>query len=200
MTSALINTAKSIHRVFAGRKIATMGAIWLCIVLLAAATAPWLSPFDPLEIDPFGTDHFGRDTFSRALHGARMAILIGAGSVIIALLLGGLIGMLSAYFTRLGHVLMRGVDVLMAFPALLLALVLMTLFERSVTNTIIVIGLVYAGRAYVPAFQAHSAKSVVAFVGAGNVYFCVCTIAGSRVRFSGSGLTSGSTQLGQHVI
>ena len=52
--------------------------------------------------------------------------------------------MLSAYFTRLGHVLMRGVDVLMAFPALLLALVLMTLLERSVTNTIIVIGIVYA--------------------------------------------------------
>jgi len=130
--------------------------MWLCIVILAAIAAPWLAPFDPLEIDPvarltepgapyfFGTDHFGRDTFSRALHGARMAVLIGVGSVLIALTLGVLIGMLSAYFTRLGHVLMRGVDVLMAFPALLLALVLMTLLERSVLNTIIVIGLVYA--------------------------------------------------------
>jgi len=156
MMNVLIKRAKAIHRVFAGRKIATLGAIWLSIVFLAAASAPWLAPFDPLEIDPvarltepgtpylFGTDHFGRDTFSRALHGARMAILIGTGSVLIALILGGVIGMLSAYFTRLGAVLMRGVDVLMAFPALLLALVLMTLFERSVTNTIIVIGLVYA--------------------------------------------------------
>ena len=70
--------------------------------------------------------------------------MIGLGSVVVALLIGGLIGMLSAYFTRLGHFLMRGVDVLMAFPALLLALVLMTLLERSVTNTIIVIGIVYA--------------------------------------------------------
>ncbi|MYF88108.1 MAG: ABC transporter permease, partial [Boseongicola sp. SB0676_bin_33] len=69
---------------------------------------------------------------------------IGSGSVLIALVAGGLIGMLSAYFDRLGHVLMRIVDVLMAFPALLLALVLMTLLERSVLNTIVVIGIVYA--------------------------------------------------------
>jgi len=156
MISAIKNKLASVQRVFAGRKVAALGALWLCVILLAAAAAPWLAPFDPLEIDPvarlsepgvpylFGTDHFGRDTFSRALHGARMAILIGVGSVLIALILGGLVGMLSAYFTRLGHVLMRAVDVLMAFPALLLALVLMTLLERSVTNTIIVIGLVYA--------------------------------------------------------
>lgn len=141
---------------FKGRKLATIGLIWLCIVALAAIAAPLLSPFDPLEIDPvarlsepgmpylFGTDHFGRDSFSRAIYGARMAVTIGLGSVVVALVTGGLIGMLSAYFNRLGHVLMRGVDVLMAFPALLLALVLMTLLERSVTNTIIVIGIVYA--------------------------------------------------------
>ena len=142
--------------IFKGRKLATFGLIWLCLVLIAAIAAPLFAPFDPLEIDPvarlsepgspywFGTDHFGRDTFSRAIYGARMTVMIGAGSVIVALTTGGLIGMLSAYFTRLGHVLMRVVDVLMAFPALLLALVLMTLLERSVTNTIIVIGIVYA--------------------------------------------------------
>ncbi|MCR9135436.1 MAG: ABC transporter permease [Alphaproteobacteria bacterium] len=141
---------------FRGRKLAIVGLIWLCIVAFAAIAAPLLAPFDPLEIDPvarlsepgmpylFGTDHFGRDSFSRAIYGARMAVIIGLGSVVVALITGGLIGMLSAYFTRLGHVLMRGVDVLMAFPALLLALVLMTLLERSVTNTIIVIGVVYA--------------------------------------------------------
>ena len=86
----------------------------------------------------------GRDSFSRALYGARMAVVIGLGSVLVALVFGGLIGMLSGYFNALGHVLMRVVDVLMAFPALLLALVLMTLLERSVTNTVIVIGVVYA--------------------------------------------------------
>lgn len=147
---------KSICRIFARRKLAAIGAVWLCLIAFAAIGAPWIAPFDPLEIDPvarlsepgapyyFGTDHFGRDSFSRALYGARMAVFIGLGSVVIALLLGGLVGMVSAYFTKLGHLLMRGVDILMAFPALLLALVLMTLLERSVTNTIIVIGLVYA--------------------------------------------------------
>ncbi len=142
--------------VFRSRRLATAGLIWLVVVGVAALGAPLLAPFDPLEFDPvvrlsepgwpylFGTDHFGRDSLSRAIYGARMAVLIGLGSVVVALVAGGLVGMLSAYFTRLGHVLMRLIDVLMAFPALLLALVLMTLLERSVMNTIIVIGIVYA--------------------------------------------------------
>ncbi|WP_306029559.1 ABC transporter permease [Stappia sp. MMSF_3263] len=143
-------------RIFKGRPLASLGLAWLCLVVLAAVFAPLIVPYDPLEIDPvvrltppgaehlFGTDHFGRDTFSRSIYGARMAIVIGIGSVFVALVAGGLTGMLSAYFTRLGNVLMRVVDVLMAFPALLLALVLMTLLERSVVNTVLVIGIVYA--------------------------------------------------------
>lgn len=139
-----------------GRKLATIGALWLLIIIMLGIGAPLVAPFDPLEIDPiarlsepgapyyFGTDHFGRDTFSRAVYGARMALVIGFGSVVVALVCGGFIGMLSGYFTGLGHILMRVVDVLMAFPALLLALGLMTILERSVTNTIIVIGVVYA--------------------------------------------------------
>lgn len=146
----------ALRTIFKGRILATIGFIWLLLVVLTAIAAPLIAPFDPLEIDPvarlsepglpylFGTDHFGRDSFSRAIYGARMTVFIGLGSVIVALLTGGVVGMLSAYFTRLGHFLMRGVDVLMAFPALLLALVLMTILERSVTNTIIVIGIVYA--------------------------------------------------------
>ncbi|WP_428698114.1 ABC transporter permease [Stappia sp.] len=143
-------------RIFRGRLLASLGLAWLCLVVLAAIFAPLIVPYDPLDIDPvvrltppgaehlFGTDHFGRDTFSRSIYGARMAIVIGIGSVFVALVAGGLTGMLSAYYTRLGSVLMRVVDVLMAFPALLLALVLMTLLERSVVNTVIVIGIVYA--------------------------------------------------------
>lgn len=143
-------------RIFRGRWLATAGLCWLVLVALAAIFAPLVAPYDPLVFDPlvrlsppslehlFGTDHFGRDSFSRSLYGARMAIVIGFGSVVVALVAGGLAGMISAYFTRLGHVIMRIVDVLMAFPALLLALVLMTLLERSVVNTVIVIGIVYA--------------------------------------------------------
>lgn len=150
-----MNILTSLLTPFKGRIVASIGLIWLIIIAFCALAAPLIAPFDPLEIDPiarltepglpylFGTDHFGRDTLSRCIYGARMALIIGLGTVVVSLTLGGLIGMLSAYFTRLGHVLMRVVDVLMAFPALLLALVLMTLLERSVINTIIVIGIVY---------------------------------------------------------
>ena len=151
-----MNAFNFLRNAFTGRKLATAGFVWLCLIVVAAIVAPLIAPFDPLEIDPvgrlaepgwpnlFGTDHFGRDTFSRAIYGARMTVIIGVGSVIVALFCGGLIGMLSAYFTRLGHFLMRGIDVLMAFPALLMALVLITLLERSVFNTVLVIGIVYA--------------------------------------------------------
>lgn len=151
-----MNAFRSFLVIFRGRRLATFGLVWLILVAVAAIAAPLIAPFDPLEFDPvmrlsepgwpylFGTDHFGRDSLSRAIFGARMTVLIGLGSVIVALISGGLVGMLSAYFTRLGNLLMRGVDVLMAFPALLLALVLMTILERSVMNTIIVIGIVYA--------------------------------------------------------
>jgi len=152
----LISPLRFILEALRGRKLATIGALWLLLIIVLGIGAPLVAPFDPLEIDPiarlsepgapylFGTDHFGRDTFSRAVYGARMALIIGFGSVVVALLCGGLIGMLSGYFTGLGHILMRVVDVLMAFPALLLALGLMTILERSVMNTIIVIGTVYA--------------------------------------------------------
>ena len=151
-----MNIVQQFQVIFAGRRLAAVGFFWLCLVLAVAIFAPLVAPFYPYNINPivrltepgwlhlFGTDHFGRDTFSRAVYGARMTVIIGVGSVVVALLTGGLIGMLSAYFTRLGHVLMRGIDVLMAFPALLMALVLITLLERSVVNTIIVIGIVYA--------------------------------------------------------
>ena len=151
-----MNGLTSFVRAVRERRLAALGATWLVLVCVAALAAPLLAPFDPRDFDPvarlaepgwphlFGTDHFGRDTLSRAIYGARMAVVIGTGSVVVALAAGGVVGMLSAYFTKLGHLLMRAVDVLMAFPALLLALVLMTLLDRSVVNTIIVIGTVYA--------------------------------------------------------
>ncbi|MBZ0230328.1 MAG: ABC transporter permease [Bauldia sp.] len=140
---------------FLGRPIALLGLAILAAMILAAIFASVLSPYDPLAIDPiirlsppnavhwFGTDQFGRDTLSRVIYSSRMALLIGVGVVSFALLTGVPIGVFSALFPRLGHVLMRTVDVLMSFPALLLALGLIVVLGQSVANAIIAIGAVY---------------------------------------------------------
>lgn len=140
---------------FLGRPIALLGLTILIAMIFAAIFASVLSPYDPLAIDPiirlsppnaihwFGTDQFGRDTLSRVIYSSRMALLIGVGVVSFALLTGVPIGVFSALFPRLGHVLMRLVDVLMSFPALLLALGLIVVLGQSVANAIIAIGAVY---------------------------------------------------------
>lgn len=151
----MIANAVSWLKPFLRRKIALAGLIWLIVIVICAIFAGGLAPFDPLEIVPLdrlmepnalhwlGTDNFGRDTLSRSIHGARMALIIGAGTVVVSLVGGTFIGMVSAYFPRLGMLLMRMVDVLMAFPALLLALALMTILDRGVINTIIAVGTIY---------------------------------------------------------
>ena len=137
------------------RKLAIAGLLVIAVLAICALFAPWLAPADPIAIDPmarlsppsadhwFGTDHFGRDTLSRVIYGSRMAALIGIGVVAIALGGGIAFGVLSAIFPRLGLLLMRVVDVLMAFPALLLALALIVILGRGVENSILAIGVVY---------------------------------------------------------
>ena len=138
-----------------GGKLAFAGFVMVAALTVCALLAPWLAPADPIAIDPvarlsppsaehwFGTDHFGRDTLSRVIHGSRMAVLIGIGVVAIALGGGVTFGVISALFPRLGMLLMRMVDVLMAFPALLLALALIVVLGRGVENSILAIGVVY---------------------------------------------------------
>ena len=212
-----MNAMNFLQAAFAGRRLATLGFLWLVMIAVAAIAAPLIAPFDPLEIDPvgrlakpgwpnlFGTDHFGRDTFSRAVYGARMTVIIGTGSVVVALLAGGLIGMVSAYFTKLGHFLMRGVDVLMAFPALLMALVLITLLERSVfkhdprdwyclrhnhrphplRHDIKVEGrsvrrcrcLLWRWEPF-HSLSSHSTQPRLTFAGASKLHICLCSVAG----------------------
>ncbi len=140
---------------FAQRKVAGFGLAFLLVVLVAAVLAPWITPYDPQQIDAvarlappsaehwFGTDHAGRDLFSRVIYGARMALLTGAGVVLIALVFGVLLGTLSAYFPTLGMVLMRIVDVLMGIPALLLALALVVILGKGLFNSMIAVGAIY---------------------------------------------------------
>jgi peptide/nickel transport system permease protein len=138
---------------FFARPIALAGLVFLLLVVLASITAPLIAPYSPDLMNPinrlqppgpthwFGTDQFGRDTLSRVIYSSRMALLAGAGVVMFALLTGVPIGVFSALFPRLGQVLMRAVDVLMAFPALLLALGLIVILGPSVLNSILAVGL-----------------------------------------------------------
>jgi peptide/nickel transport system permease protein len=148
-------TLEGFRRVFSDRWIALAGLIVLGVIATAALLAPWVAPLDPLEINAaarlsppsaehwFGTDHFGRDTYSRVVYGSRMAAVIGIGVVVFSLSGGIFFGVLSALFPRLGLLLMRIIDVLMAFPALLMALGLIVILGRGVENSILAIGVVY---------------------------------------------------------
>lgn len=141
--------------VFAARPVALLGLVYLVIIVTVALGADLMAPYAPEDIEPinrlsppswghwFGTDHFGRDTFSRVLHGSRLALLIGVGVVSFALATGVPIGIISALFPRIGRVLMRMVDVMMAFPSLLLALGLIVILGQSVANAILAIGVIY---------------------------------------------------------
>ena len=140
---------------FTRRPIATLGLVVLVGIVAAAILAPIIAPYDPSKIEPiarlqppnaahwFGTDQFGRDIFSRVIYGSRLALLIGVGVVSFALVTGVPAGVLSALYPRFGRVMMRIIDVLMAFPALLLALSLIVILGRGVSNAILAIGVVY---------------------------------------------------------
>jgi peptide/nickel transport system permease protein len=143
---------KTLVAPFLGRRLSMFGLVVLGVVIVFAIFAPFVAPYDPLVIDPmgrlappnaanwFGTDHFGRDTFSRVVYGARMALLIGTGVVVFALGTGVPIGVFSVLYPRVGFVLMRGVDLMMAFPSLLLALGLIVILGQGVFNAILAIG------------------------------------------------------------
>lgn len=124
------------------------------MLLLAVALPGWLAPADPLLADArlayqppssqfwLGTDENGRDVLSRVIHGARASLLIGFTATLLGLGLGTLLGLLAGLAPRwLDNLLMRAVDVLLAFPDLLLALVVITLFGQGTTNLIIAVGI-----------------------------------------------------------
>jgi peptide/nickel transport system permease protein len=142
------------------RKTAVLGLTLAAVVLLGALLAPWLAPEDPLAMSPrrfgapsasawLGTDQFGRDLLSRLLYGARVSMAVSIAAVGMATLIGGAIGLCAGYFGgRVDLLLMRGVDVLMAFPTLLLALAVVATFGGNTRNLILAVML-----AYIPIFS-----------------------------------------------
>ena len=136
-------------RQWGGGRAILVGALLVAAVALAALSSAWLSPFDPLRSnvrmrlrppDPlhwFGTDHFGRDILSRVMGGARLSLLIGAGTAAATGLLGTIIGGAAGFVRALDNPLMRVMDALMAFPAILLAIAISATLGASVLNVII---------------------------------------------------------------
>jgi peptide/nickel transport system permease protein len=133
---------------------AIVGLVILGGLALMAVGAPWLSPRDPIRtaardaLQPpgarfvLGSDQFGRDVASRVLHGARVSLTVGLISVSIAVALGAPLGLVSGYYGgRLDGLIMRVMDVLLAFPGILLALAIVSVLTPGLTNVMIAVGL-----------------------------------------------------------
>jgi peptide/nickel transport system permease protein len=132
--------------------LGAFGMLLVILMALAAVSADWLAPFDPTSNDfgamteapswthLLGTDQFGRDVFSRILFGAQTAMIVGFTCAIVGGFAGLVLGVGSAYFGgRIDLVLQRVLDVLMAFPLIILALAVVSIFGTGVQNVIVAI-------------------------------------------------------------
>ena len=132
--------------------LGTFGLVIVVVMFLAGGLADWIAPFDPEENDfaammeaPslvhwLGTDQFGRDIFSRLVFGARTALIVGFSSAVLGGVIGLVMGVASAYFGGwFDLIFQRVLDVLMAFPLIILALAVVAVFGTGVFNVIIAI-------------------------------------------------------------
>ena len=132
--------------------LGTVGLVIVLVMFAAGAFASWIAPYDP-EANDFaammqapswehllGTDQLGRDIFSRLVFGARTALLVGFSSAVVGGIIGLVLGVTSAYFGGwFDLVFQRVLDVLMAFPLIILALAVVAVFGTGVVNVIIAI-------------------------------------------------------------
>ena len=140
---------------FRRNRAAMVGLVLVAVLIVVALFAPWLSPIEPerqnLRIrleppslaHPFGTDEFGRSLLARVIHGARISLLTGLVPVAVAGTIGTTIGLLAGFYRgRVDSVLMRAMDVLLAFPSLLLALAVVGALGPGLRNAVIAVALV----------------------------------------------------------
>lgn len=137
-------------------RIGMFGIILVSLLLFTAIFGPYLAPYDPNAQDfsvrfseptlkhPLGADDFGRDTLSRIMHGARVSLEVGIIAVSIAGTVGTLLGLVAGYAGRIvDEIIMRVMDILFAFPAILLAIAILAALGKGVANAMIAIGVVY---------------------------------------------------------
>jgi dipeptide transport system permease protein len=151
---------KDFLRHFASNKGALAGLIYFTLIVLAAVLAGVLAPHDPVEqfrdalLTPpawapegsakflLGTDDIGRDILSRLLYGARLSLMIGLVSVVLAMIPGIALGLAAAFFPRVGIAILRLMDIMLALPSLLLAIAVVAVLGPGLTNTMFAIALV----------------------------------------------------------
>lgn len=139
-------------------RLAMVGGGIVLVVALLALAAPFLLRADPTAIDVehilappsanhwLGTDDFGRDLVSRIIHGTRLSLAVGFSTLVFTVLLGGLSGLISGFIPVADTVIMRIMDALMAFPAILLALTVMAVAGPAAINVILALGIAYSPR------------------------------------------------------
>ena len=167
---------------------AVLGLSILVVVVTFAAAAPWLAPADPVRMgagQPFsppsgrywlGTDQFGRDILSRVLHGGQISLRLGLLSVSIATVAGVLLGLVSGYYRGwIDLVLMRLVDVMLAFPGILLALSVVAILGPGLNNAMVAVGI-----AAIPSYTRVVRGSVLS--ARENVYVDAARVIGSSDR------------------
>lgn len=133
-------------------RAAVLGALILIAFILFAIFAEPLTPYDPLQRDargrlapptlehPFGTDTLGRDVLARVLYGGRVSMIVGFSAIVVAGLTGISLGLIAGYFGgALDNAIMRVMDVILAFPGLILAIWLVAIFGSSLTNLVLAI-------------------------------------------------------------
>lgn len=156
MSSAVAVSARPNALWLALRKnrLSWVGVALLALIVGVALLAPWIAPHDPLQqniayrLDPpsadywLGTDSYGRDVLSRLMYGARISLLVGFVSILIAMVVGSALGILAGFVGGLADQLVMGlVDVLLSFPALLLGLMVAAMLGANLHNLIIAIAL-----------------------------------------------------------
>ena len=139
---------------------AKFGLLVILIYVVVALFAPLIAPYGEAEVFPipyapwssefvFGTDQIGRDIFSRLIYGARNTVGIAVATTALAFIIGGVLGLAAAIARGwLDQLLSRTVDVLMAIPSLIFALVLLSIFGSTVTNLIIIIAVLDSTRVF----------------------------------------------------
>ncbi len=143
---------KRLIRKFTRKRIIIYGSV-LAVLVLLSLFAPYFAPYDPIQISMegrkspnvdhiFGTDRLGRDILSRIIYGTKYSLSIGIISVSIGLIFGTTMGVLSAYYGGLvDTIIMRFIDALLAFPGILLALVVIAVLGPGLFNVMLAVGI-----------------------------------------------------------